>query len=318
MKVLILKFKILKPIKNYFFMKNAISQNPQSHFFAGVSAYIIWGFATFPFKALGVYGSGQVLFFRVVLALVFLFTLLLTVRKNAFFDALKYIKNLSKDDFITFLSFSLLGGLLLTSNWVLYMYVLNNISLQTASFAYVICPLLTVALANIFLKEELSNQKWFGIALGGVSCVILATGNFLHLVYSILIALTYACYVISQSKLKNIDRLTLLAVQLSLAFVCIAPFGSILGVNFAMLDINFWVICGILSAFFTILPLFLNLYGLQGLPANVMGVLMYINPIINFILAFGYFGETASTNKIIAYIFIFLSVLVYNFPNKKN
>ncbi len=290
------------------------TQNTNSYFLAGVSAYTIWGFATFPFRALGEYGSGQVLFFRILLALFFLGILLFFVRKKAFQATIIRIKEMDKTAFRHFLFFALLGGLLLASNWILYMYVINNVSIQTASFAYIMCPILTAMLANIFLKEHLSDQKWIGIIIGGVSCGILATGSWLNLLYSIVIALTYASYVISQSALKDFDRLTLLAIQLSLAFMCILPFSGFLGINLMMLDTHFWVVCAILSAFFTVLPLFLNLYGLQGLPSNVMGILMYINPCINFVLAFLYFGENASLSKIVAYILIFLSVLVYNFP----
>ena len=39
---------------------------------------------------------------------------------------------------------------------------------------------------------------------------------------------------------------------------------------------------------------------------------MYLNPILNFMLAFLYFDEEASNQQVLAYVLIFLSIILYN------
>jgi chloramphenicol-sensitive protein RarD len=63
---------------------------------------------------------------------------------------------------------------------------------------------------------------------------------------------------------------------------------------------------------FTILPLWLNLYALKGLSSSVMGMLLYINPLLSFLVASLVFHEPASQLQLVAYAVIFLSVLIFN------
>jgi chloramphenicol-sensitive protein RarD len=73
----------------------------------------------------------------------------------------------------------------------------------------------------------------------------------------------------------------------------------------------------VLSVVFTIVPLFLNLYALKELNSGTVGILLYINPIINFGMAFWYFGEQTTPHKALAYGLILLSIVVYNLKFKK-
>ncbi len=82
-------------------------------------------------------------------------------------------------------------------------------------------------------------------------------------------------------------------------------------------DFYFFGVIAVLSIGFTIIPLFLNLYALTELKSGTIGILMYINPIINFVMAFLYFQEQSSLHKGMAYALIFMSVVLYNFKFKK-
>jgi chloramphenicol-sensitive protein RarD len=68
----------------------------------------------------------------------------------------------------------------------------------------------------------------------------------------------------------------------------------------------------ILSVGFTVLPLFLNLFALNALPSGTVGIMMYVNPVVSFALAFLYFGEAATLTQAVAYGVILLSVVLYN------
>jgi len=110
----------------------------------------------------------------------------------------------------------------------------------------------------------------------------------------------------------------LLTLQLLLSFALIAPFYSYLKGNSALaLDNHFFLNISLLSVGFTVLPLFLNLFALKELTSGTIGILMYINPILNFVMAFLYFDEQTTAAKVAAYGLIFVSVIIYNINLKE-
>jgi chloramphenicol-sensitive protein RarD len=231
-------------------------------------------------------------------------------------------KDKLKNDFQVFKSFevkekrktfilTVLGGFLLTFNWFLFMYAVNHVSLQSASFAYLICPIITTILAFFILKEKLSKWQWFSVALCLVSCGILSYGHIQDLAYSLIIASTFALYLISQRKNNQFDRFVVLTVQMVIASLVLLPFfPTYKGVTpTASL---FYILMTLIVILFTIIPLFLNLYALKGMNSSTVGILMYTNPLINFILAIYYFKEEINTSQMIAYSLILLSIIVFN------
>ncbi len=209
---------------------------------------------------------------------------------------------------------TLLGGILLTSNWLLFIYVINKVSVQAGSFAYLICPILTALLGFLVLREKLRRNQWLAIGLSALSCALLGTGSARTLLMSLVVASTYALYLITQRRLQGYDRLVLLTVQLSLAAAFILPTASLLGASplAGFHDLHLLLITAILSTVFTVLPLFLNLYALNTLPSGTVGILMYLNPVVSFLLAFLYFNEAATTIQAVAYAIILGSVVLYN------
>lgn len=287
---------------------------------AAIAAFLIWGFIPFPLRALHSYPSGQILYFRILLSVICLLVLIFTVKLKQAKQTWQVLKDSSSAEKRKFWLLTLAGGCLLTLNWLLFIYVINHISIQTGSFSYLLCPILTALLGFIILKEPLRKNQWLAIGLSLLSCILLGVGSVTNLIFSILIAASYAFYLISQRALKDYDKIVTLFLQLTLAFMLIGPFYNYFKAEGAMLPDSYffsWVV--LLSVGFTVLPLFLNLYGLKALTSGTIGILMYINPLINFAIAFLYFGEAASWIQVVAYTIIFLSIILYNlrFAEKK-
>ncbi len=288
-----------------------IKSNP--YYAAGIAAFVIWGFIPFPLKALAGYPSGQILFFRIALSIVLLLAIsVLFLRKSV---ALTYrqLQASAQQEKRLFFIYTFLSGLLLTVNWLSFIYVINHINIQTGSFSYLLCPILTAVLGFLLLKEPLRTNQWLAIGLSALSCMLIGTGELTSLLFSLLIALSYAFYLITQRILKAYDKIVLLTLQLLLSFALIAPFyGYFTSGSTVALDGRFFLNIAILSTLFTILPLFLNLFALKELTSGTIGILMYINPILNFAMAFLYFNEETTFVKVMAYILIFVSVIIYN------
>ena len=75
---------------------------------------------------------------------------------------------------------------------------------------------------------------------------------------------------------------------------------------------SFYELILIIAMIPTILPLFLNLYALKGLRSSTVGILLYINPLLNFMIAILHFGERLNSLQLVAYGVIFFSVILFN------
>lgn len=274
---------------------------------------MIWGFIPFPLRALTTYPAGQILYFRLLLSVVILLLLVFTLKRKEAKTTWLFYKNSSGPEKRKMLLLTLAGGLLLTTNWLLFIYVINHISIQTASFSYLLCPILTAVLGFLILKEPLRKNQWAAIGLSLLSCGLIGVASFTNLVFSLLIAASYAFYLISQRVLTRHDKIVSLTMQLILGFIIIAPFYNYLREGAELVpELKFFGPVLALSVVFTVLPLFLNLFALQELRSGTIGILMYLNPIINFLLAFLYFGEKTTLQQGLAYALIFISIILYN------
>nr|WP_284040308.1 EamA family transporter [Sphingobacterium sp. lm-10] len=126
-----------------------------------------------------------------------------------------------------------------------------------------------------------------------------------------MIALTYAVYLILQKSNTKIDKLFSLAIHITLSTIILLPLFGIVGLggNKSML---FYELVMVIAIVFTIIPLFLNAYALKGLSSSLVGILLYINPLLSFTLAITYFGEPITSLQMVAYGMILLSVLWFN------
>ena len=281
------------------------------YYLSAFSAFIIWGFFSLALKPLHDYPSLDILFYRVFLATVLMLFISLFLRKKVVSNDIQVIKSLTKTQRKKAFFLTIVGGFLLILNWFLFIYAINHVSLQSASFAYMICPILTTILAFFILKEKLSKWQWLSVLLCVISCAILSYGHLLDLIYSVTIALSFAFYLISQRKNSLFDRFNVLTVQMIIASVVIIPFFPKYSGEVPTASL-FYILLLIIVVVFTIIPLFLNLYALKGMNSSAVGILMYTNPLIHFILAVLYFKEHIHATQIVSYILILLSIVIFN------
>lgn len=281
------------------------------YFLAAFTSFFIWGFFGLALRPLHDYASLDILFYRVFLASVVLLLINILFRKNELKIDLKIYQNLSFSQKRKTLFLTVFGGFLLIFNWYLFMYAVNHVSLQSASFAYLICPIITTILAFIILKEKLSNWQWLAVFLCVISCGILSYGHTKELLYSLIIAISFALYLISQRKNNQFDRFVILTIQLIIASLVILPFYPIYSDELPTENL-FYILLIVIVVLFTIIPLFLNLYALKGMNSSAVGILMYTNPLINFFLAIFYFHEDIQLSQFISYFLILVSILIFN------
>jgi len=203
------------------------------------------------------------------------------------------------------------GSVFLTGNWFSFIYVMNHVSIKATSLAYMVCPILTTLLAFFLLHEKLSKLQWLAVLLSISGCLLLSYANITDMLFSMVIGFSYACYLISQRENTGFDKFIILSFHIVLSSFILLPFFPAFS-GPVPVDEKFYLYIGIIAVFFTIIPLFLNLYALLGMNSSTAGMLLNINPIIAFVLAIMFFHEPISLLQILGYAIIFISVIVFN------
>ncbi len=281
------------------------------YYAAALTAFVMWGFFSLVLKPLHDYPSMDILFYRIFYAVALLLGINLLFRREVLKKDWQLWKSFSGKQKSKAAFMTAAGGILLTANWFIFIYAINHVSLKSASFAYLICPILTTILAYLILKEKLNKMQWAAIGLSAVSCAILSYGSLKDLLYSLVIALTFALYLIIQRKYNQFDRLVVLSLQIIITTIILLPLFPMYGGPVPG-EFKFYFLIGLIAVFFTIIPLFLNLYALKGMDSSTVGILMYINPMINFLLAFFYFKEPVNFMQGLSYVLILISVIIFN------
>ncbi len=281
------------------------------YYVAGVVAFIVWGAFAIPLKLLKAYSSTQILEYRVFTALVMLSAFILVFRRTELKKDLQVFKSSTKLAQFKLVRLILLSSILLMTNWFTYIYAVNNVSLTSAAFAYMVCPLITAFGGFFILKEHLTLLKLVALVIALVSILLLATGSILEVMWSVGIASVYAFYLLIQRFIKQIDKLNMLCINLIIAAIFMLPY--FLWKNESIpVEPLFWILIFVIALVFTIIPLFLNLYALIELPSSTLGIIMYINPIIAFLIAFFYFNEPFYLNQLLAYGLLIIAITVFN------
>ena len=263
------------------------------YYFSAFLAFFIWGFFSLALKPLHNYPSLDILFYRVFFSVILMFFINVTFRRNLLKKNWNHFKKMTQTQKRSTINLTLGGGVFLALNWFVFIYIMNHVSVKAASLAYLICPILTTVLAFFILKEKLSKWQWIAVLISTFSCILLSFNHFQDIFYSLITAATYSLYLISQRKNTEIDKFLILTIQLFFTALILLPFYP----NYSgavPVEPLFYVCLLIIVVLFTIIPLFLNLFALNGINSSAVGIMIYINPIITFLLAILYYKEEVS------------------------
>lgn len=286
----------------------------KKYYAAAVMAFVVWGFFPWVLKSLSNYHAGEILYFRILFSTIVLLLIVLVFRNSKLRKDLVLFGAAPSTDKVKIILLWLAGGLLLTINWLTFIYTVNEVNIRTASFSYLICPVLTAVLGYAILREKMTAAQWTAVLLCAISCVLMGLNSVSELGYSFTTAVTYGLYLVLQRLYKEYDRMSVLSVQIIFSFFLLNAFSGYL-ITDVPTDTSFYFIIVIIAAGFTVLPLFLNLYALIGINSATVGILMYINPIFNFTIAFLVFHEQVTDLQIIGYCIIAVALVLFNYPN---
>jgi chloramphenicol-sensitive protein RarD len=173
---------------------------------------------------------------------------------------------------------------------------------------------MTALLGYVLIGEQLKRIQWISVGLCALSCMLVGLSSWLELGFSFFTALTYALYLITQRKNQGFDRIVILGIQVMFSLLILSFMFDQL-VETIPSETKFYFIILIIAVVFTVIPLFLNLFALNKVSSASIGILMYLNPIFNFSVAFIVFNEKVTWLQITGYSIIVVGLVMFNAHN---
>ncbi len=271
----------------------------------GVGAYVFWGVVAIYFRFVRSVAPLEILAHRIVWSVVVLVLIVAISRRWALLrGAIRVPRSVG----LLFIS-----SILIAVNWLVFIYAVTTDHLVDASLGYFLNPLVNVLLGFLVLHEKLRRIEWVsvGIAAVGVTWLIAGAGVFPWI--SLVLAITFALYGLTRkvAGVTSIEALTIeTAILLPIAGAYLAhraADGTLAFTNHSTgLDLLL-IAAGPLTA----IPLLLFASAVRRLRLATVGLLQYISPTIQFVLAVAIFHEPFGKERLIAFAIIWTAIAIY-------
>jgi chloramphenicol-sensitive protein RarD len=271
----------------------------------GIGAYVLWGMFPAYWKMLQHVPAIQLIAHRFLWSFILLaLFILLTNKREQFFAAVRQPRVL-----LIYTASALLIG----TNWLVYVWGVNNGYIVETSLGYFINPLISVLLGVVFLRERLRPLQWLPIALAAAG-VIYLTVNYGQLPWiALTLAFSFGTYGLAKktAPLNSVNGLTLetgilfIPAGLVLLFAELGREGAFthtgLGADLLMVS----------AGLATTVPLLLFSSAAQRIPLSMLGILQYIAPTIQLVLGVLVYGEPFTETQWVGFGMVWTALAIY-------
>lgn len=273
-------------------------------------AYGAWGMMPLYWKTVAWLPAELIVAHRVVWSLLVLAVLLAWFgRFGALFGVLRNPRALR---------FLVLSALLITVNWMTFIWAVANERTVDASLGYFINPLLNVVLGLVFLQERLGPVQWLAVALAAAGVLWQTLSLGLVPWIALLLAGSFGCYGLVR-KMAPVDGLlglsteTLLLTPLALIYLSWADPGGVLFTGRGWAGVGLVVLSGLTTA----LPLLWFANAARRLRYSTLGFFQYLAPSGMLLLAVGLFGEPFTVDHLVSFGCIWTALLLYTWDSRR-
>jgi chloramphenicol-sensitive protein RarD len=280
------------------------SSRARAGFFYGLAAYGLWGVLPVYFKWLQAVPPVDIVAHRIVWSLIVLVILVTLARA---WDQIRAAVQSRKAMATLFVTAVLIG-----TNWLLYVYAINSGHILAGSLGYYLNPLANILLGRFILKERLTKMQWAAVAIAAGGIAVLAMGALGTLWISLTLCFSFATYgllrkVIHVESLAGLTVETGILVPLALGWLML---GGAQGRPMFGTDEQETILlmaAGIVST----VPLLCFTAAARRLAYSTVGMLQFIAPTLQFLLAVAVYDEPFTTAHAIAFGCIWTALLLY-------
>ncbi len=252
----------------------APSSDRRTGIIAGASAYLIWGLFPLYFHRLREIPALELASLRIVLTSASVWLVLLAQRDHSWFRELLSDRHR--------LARVALAGLMVTTNWLIYVWAAANGHVVDAAIGYFINPLVSVALGVFVLHERLRRNQQAALVLGAASVAVLAIGYGKVPWIALSLASSFGLYGYLK-KTTGLDGVRALAAEtftmlplgfIGLAVLAVRPAGIVL-TSASTSTLTLALLIGIVTA----VPLTMFGVAATRIPLAMLGLLQYFTPV---------------------------------------
>ncbi|TDW58970.1 chloramphenicol-sensitive protein RarD [Oceanimonas baumannii] len=268
-------------------------------------AYLLWGLAPVYFKQLLDVPAPEILAHRVVWSILLLLGLI---------TALGYwtrVRALLRQPRLLLLL--LISSVVIGTNWLVFIWAVNNNHILDASLGYYINPLLNIVLGMVFLQERYRPLQWLAVGLAalGVLIQLLVFGSLPWV--ALVLALSFGTYGLIRKQVP-VDPFTGLLLETSVLLIPAVLW--LWGLNSATgnLSANSTSLNLLLLAagLITTIPLLLFAGAARRLQLSTLGFFQYLAPSLALLLGVLVYEEAFTTDKAITFALIWIALIVYS------
>jgi chloramphenicol-sensitive protein RarD len=268
----------------------------------GVSAYSLWGAFPLYWPLLEPANPLEIVSHRAVWTLVFCFIVLAVTK------ALKSTLVTLKRPTVAIKLF--LSSLLISINWLVYIWATNNEHVVEASLGYYINPLIIIGFGVIFLKEKMRSLQWAAVTIASIGVLVL-TFDYGRLPWiALALAVSWGSYGLIKKQLglgalEGLTIETLISSVFYLAYLIyignqgVGQFGQSWGLTVLLIS----------AGAVTAIPLLLFNGSTNRLPFTTIGLLQYITPTLQFSIGVWVLNEDMPTARWIGFLIIWAALV---------
>ncbi|MEO6530498.1 MAG: EamA family transporter RarD [Specibacter sp.] len=272
----------------------------------GVGAYGLWGLLPIYFLLLMPANSVEIVANRVVWSLFFC-ALIITITRG-WRKVGAALKNRRILGTLT------VAGFLIVINWLTYVFAVTTGSAIEASLGYFINPLVSVLIGVIVLKEKLRPLQWAAVGVGFIAVVVL-TFSYGKLPWiALVLAFSFGSYGFVKNRVGGkVDAITSLSIETAvLTPFAVATMAVLTVLGHATLTGfgagHFWLLAA--SGIITAVPLLLFGASASRLSMTGIGLLQFMTPVIQFIVALTILGEHMSVERWIGFSIVWVALVL--------
>jgi chloramphenicol-sensitive protein RarD len=271
----------------------------------GIGAYVFWGVVAIYFRFVREVAPLEILAHRIVWSVVVLILIVAVSRRWVLLRGAVQVPR----------SVGLLAvsSLLIAVNWLVFIYAVTNDHLVDASLGYFLNPLVNVLLGFLVLREKLRPIEWVSVAIAAVGVTWLIAGAGVFPWISLVLAITFALYGLTR-KIAGVTSIEALTIETAILLPIAASYliyraaqGTLMFGHHAMRLDLLLLAAGPLTA----IPLLLFASAVRRLRLATVGLLQYISPTIQFLLAVAVFNEPFGQERLVAFAIIWCAIALY-------
>ncbi|WP_407272946.1 EamA family transporter RarD [Radiobacillus sp. PE A8.2] len=277
-------------------------------------SYILWGFLPIYWKQLNFTSPGEVLAHRIVWAFIFMIILLaLTGKWNNFIrECILIAKDKKKLIGIT------IASIVISINWLLFIWAVNSDHVVQASLGYYINPLVSILLGMFILKETLTRWQVISFILAAVGVIYLTFSFGVFPWVSIMLALSFGVYgllkkTVDISATFGLTIETVIVLPIALIYLISTQFQTGTFPTIWSTNTTWLILAGPVTA----IPLLLFASGAKRIPLSMVGFLQYFAPTLMLILGVFMYHEAFTQGHLVAFVCIWTALTIYTVSRTK-